>query len=221
MQGLEEHDAAILWQYMLMGQPARQADCLLVLGSIDDRVAAYAAQLAQQFHYWYIVVSGGDAHQNDLLAQTWPEATEAEHFGAIMRAHCVTKSLLLETKAQNTGENATLSFALLQAQNTPMPLSIQIVTKPYMERRALATFQAQWPDHDAKLYVTSPPILMNDYFTSEQPREKIINIMVGDMQRIIAYPSLGFQTEQVIPAEVRAAYSRLIAAGYTHHLQNY
>lgn len=220
MHELVENDVQLLWQYMLLQQPARRADCLVVLGSSDDRVAAYAAELSKKFHYWYIVISGGMAHQNDLLATKWFEPTEAEHFYAVMKQNGLIKTPLLETKAQNTGENVRFSFALLQSQNTPMPLSIQIATKPYMERRALATFQAQWPDKDAKFYVTSPPATFESYCNNEQPHDEVIHIMVGDLQRIIMYPERGFQTEQAIPTDVRAAYGRLVAAGYTKHLMN-
>ncbi|MFZ2494940.1 MAG: hypothetical protein WAW60_04190 [Candidatus Saccharimonadales bacterium] len=94
------------------------------------------------------------------------------------------------------------------------------MTKPYMERRALATFQAQWPDRDVKFYVTSPQLAMDQYVNADQPRDDVINIMVGDMQRIIDYPKLVFQTEQTILPDVRAAYGRLITAGYTKHLIN-
>ncbi|MGB3023306.1 MAG: YdcF family protein [Candidatus Saccharimonadales bacterium] len=221
MHELVEQDVRTLWDYMLMHQTPQKADCLLVLGSLDDRVAVYAAELAKRFHYWYIVISGGGgAHHNDLLATMWSEGTEAEHFLAVMKRAGFAKGALLETAAQNTGDNAKLTFDLLRAQNTPMPLSLLLVTKPYMERRALATFQAQWPDHDATIMVTSPPIAYDDYFTTEQPREKVIHIMVGDMQRIMSYPALGYQSAQSVPAAVRAAYDRLIAAGYTKQLMN-
>lgn len=38
------------------------------------------------------------------------------------------------------------------------------------------------------------------------------------MQRIIVYPARGFQSLQHVPDEVHAAYTRLIAVGYTKHL---
>ena len=220
MHELVEHDIRTLWDYMQMHQPPNKADCLLVISSDDDRSGIYAAELARKYHYWYFVVSGGKGHGDDLLATHWSEPSEAEHFLAVMRQAGFTKNALLETKAQNTGDNATLSFELLRSQSTPMPLSLLLVTKPYMERRALATFQAQWPDRDAQIMVTSPPIAFDDYCTDDYPREKIIHIMVGAMQRIMTYPALGYQSEQVVPTDVRAAYDRLIAAGYTKHLMN-
>ncbi len=38
--------------------------------------------------------------------------------------------------------------------------------------------------------------------------------MVGDMQRIIEYPKLGFQIPQNIPEKVLEAYNTLVELGY-------
>ncbi|MEO5691479.1 MAG: YdcF family protein [Candidatus Saccharimonadales bacterium] len=217
MHELVEQDTKILWQYMQMHQAPAKADCLLVLGGRDDRVASYAAQLAQQFHYWYVVVSGGRSSHNEIAA-LWAEPTEAEHFAAVMVQAGYHKPILLEKKAQNTGQNAQYSFSLLQSRDTPMPLTIQLVTKTYMERRAIATFEAQWPDKDARFTVTSPRIDFNEYMNEVHLRERTINLMVGGMNRIIAYPELGYQSQQPVPTHVRAAYTRLVAAGYTDRL---
>ena len=46
------------------------------------------------------------------------------------------------------------------------------------------------------------------------PLEKVINIMVGDMQRIKIYPEKGFQIFQEIPGDVWQAYEKLVASGY-------
>ena len=85
-----------------------------------------------------------------------------------------------------------------------------------MERRSYATFKKQWPDKD--LIVTSPQISFEDYPTEEIPIEKVINIMVGDLQRIRIYPDKGFQIPQEIPDDVWAAYERLVARGFDKHL---
>ncbi|MBS1604174.1 MAG: YdcF family protein, partial [Bacteroidetes bacterium] len=48
--------------------------------------------------------------------------------------------------------------------------------------------------------------------------ERVINSMVGDLQRIRIYPEKGFQIPMEIPDEVWVAYERLVAWGFTHHL---
>ena len=218
MHEFVDQDVDILWNYMQLHQAPAKADCLLVLGSYDDRVAIYAAELAQKFHYWYVVVSGGLGHVGDLLETSWQEPTEAEHFEVVMRRAGYTKPIMLEKESMNTGENASNTFKILQNMDSPMPLTIQLVTKTYMERRAIATFEAQWPDKDATFRVCSPPSSFDEYMKDPATRDKTINVMVGDMHRILEYPKAGYQSHQHVPEEVHAAYTRLVAAGFTKRL---
>lgn len=205
-----------IWNYLRIGDDPTAAECLLVLGSRDDRVATYAADLANAYSYDTIVISGGIAHHNDLLATSWSEATEAEHFYAVMRSAGLKQSVVLEDHATNTGDNAQLSYRLL-AEHGITARSILVVTKPYMERRAKATFEMQWPDEHASILVSSPPCTFETYCNHDQPAEDVINIMVGDLERIMQYPRLGFQTRQSVPSEVRDALSVLKSRGYTKH----
>jgi hypothetical protein len=85
-----------------------------------------------------------------------------------------------------------------------------------MERRSFATFKKHWPDK--KLVVTSPRIPFEEYATEEIPIERVINIMVGDLQRIKMYPQKGFQIYQEIPGKVWQAFERLVELGYNKHL---
>jgi hypothetical protein len=39
-------------------------------------------------------------------------------------------------------------------------------------------------------------------------------MIVGDVERVIAYPARGFAVEQAMPDAVRAAYERLRADGF-------
>ena len=68
------------------------------------------------------------------------------------------------------------------------------------------------------LFVTSPQVSFENYPTEEIPLEKVIGIMVGDLQRIKIYPAMGFQIFQEIPADVWQAYEELVAMGFTDHL---
>jgi hypothetical protein len=49
-------------------------------------------------------------------------------------------------------------------------------------------------------------------------RDLVIHAMVGDFQRIIDYPALGFASPQPVPARVREAFELLVTAGYRAHL---
>ena len=103
--------------------------------------------------------------------------------------------------------------------------SFVLVQKPYMERRTFATFVKQWPGMSAdeggqafEFTVTSPQLDFAEYPDEHNPRDLVINIMVGDLVRIRDYPAKGYQIPQDIPEDVWEAGQRLIAAGFVNHL---
>ena len=71
--------AQILWDYLQMKMPLQAADCILVLGSHDLRVAAYAAQLYLDGWSPWLMFSGGLGR---LTRRIWNQA-EAEQFAQI------------------------------------------------------------------------------------------------------------------------------------------
>lgn len=206
-----------LWDYMLLDSSIADADCLLVLGSRDDRVAAYAAELAQAYIYGALIVSGGLSPKNDVRADLWKSRTEAEHFRDIMQQAGCQQTILLENRAVNTGQNLKYSYEMMSKEKLKHE-TIVIVTKPYMERRVKATFDVQWPTDDTKASIVSPSIPFSEYFNDIQPFDKTVSIMVGDMDRIIQYPRMGYQSEQPISRQVKHAFETLKAAGYTDYL---
>ena len=123
--------------------------------------------------------------------------------------------VLVENKSANTGENIVFTEKLL-AQKGLNPKSFIVVQKPYMERRSFATFKKHWPLKD--LVVTSPQIPFDEYPTGDIPLDRVIDIMVGDLQRIREYPSKGFQVHQEIPGDVWNAFERLVELGFDGHL---
>lgn len=207
--------AKTIWDYHHMCLRPERADVMLVLGGHDLRVAEYAAKLFVEGFAPVVVISGGIAHEDDLLKTNW-EGTEAEKFASVMINRGVPKErIILESQARHTGENFSLSRPLIEERGHRFH-SVLVVTKPYMERRAFATGQKQWPDK--KLIVTSPQISFRDYVGGDSAKENVINIMVGDLQRIEIYGRKGFQTRQEIPEDVRCAFETLKRLGYTKHL---
>jgi hypothetical protein len=85
-----------------------------------------------------------------------------------------------------------------------------------MERRAFATCRKVWPE--VRAICASEPIGFDDYLSSIGDTKLVLDMLVGDLQRVMEYPALGFAVEQVIPDDVESAYHRLICAGYTSRL---
>jgi hypothetical protein len=103
-------DVQMLWDYMLLNESPGPADMLLVLGSVDDSVAVRAAELSNMYSYGQVCFTGGVAHVGDMLQAPWHES-EAEHFhGIFVRSNGKDQNVMLETQAQNTGQNARFVY---------------------------------------------------------------------------------------------------------------
>ena len=208
-------DATLVYNYHRMSQqlPA-DADAIFCLCSLDKRVATRAAQLWLDGVAPLLIFSGGSGK---LTADRFV-APEAVVFATIAREMGVPDSaLVIEDKSTNTGENVRFTHALLREQGLNLR-KLLLVQKPYMERRTYATFCKQWPDEGTEFSVTSPQLEFTQYPDAENPRDLVINIMVGDLVRIREYPAKGFQIKQDIPDEIWAAGQRLIGAGFDKHL---
>lgn len=188
---------------------------MIVLGTNDKRVAEYAATLYHSGLASTVVVTGGLAHQDDLLATGW-NRPEAEVFAEILERQQVPPyRILLETRASNTAENIRFSRDLICKRGME-PKRVLVVVKPFMQRRVFATHAVEWPEVPAT--VASWNTTFDEYCTPELPPAKVTNIMMGDLQRLWIYSNLGYSAPQRIPDEVRRAYSRLRELGYTQHL---
>lgn len=213
MNSMSDVDLAqVLLDYHRLRQVIGHADCIIALGSSDPRVADRAAELFQEGRAPLLVVTGNCG----ALTKGMYETTEAEAFAKIARERGVPEScILLEKRATNTGENVRFSRELLESNRLAIHSAIA-VQKPYMERRTLATFQRVWPELDVR--VTSPQLSFEELTLPWLPQRRVIEVIVGDLQRIVEYPKLGFQTAQPVPPEVMAAFEVLVARGYTGHL---
>ena len=207
--------ARVLWDYMLVGHHLRKADCILVLGSHDIRVADYAIELYQAGFAPQLLFSGGVVQQNAALNVFW-DATEAEVFARQAREQGIPADrILIEKRSTNTGENLSYSRELINSMGLDFR-SFILAQKPYMERRVLATALKLWPEWD--YVVTSPQIPCAEYLNGALPRDAVIQYIVGDFQRIKVYGENGFQAPQEISAAAWDAFEQLVALGYDQRL---
>jgi uncharacterized SAM-binding protein YcdF (DUF218 family) len=201
-----------IWDYHHLNHDLLKSDVILVLGSHDTRVAERAAELFLAGYAPVIIFSGGLGR---LTKELW-DKSEAEVFADIaIKMGVPAGNIIIENQSTNTGENILFTKKLLAERGIDFH-SLILVQKPYMERRAYATFKKLWPEKDC--IVTSPQISFDNYAKGEDCYNELINIMVGDLQRIKMYPDKGFQIEQDIPVDVWLAYEKLVLAGYNTHL---
>jgi uncharacterized SAM-binding protein YcdF (DUF218 family) len=215
------NDAAVLpslrvaWECMRLVHRPERADAILVLGSFDPMAAVHAAALWKAGLAPIVVMSGGIAHRGGLLDTGWDQ-TEARVFADRAIGEGVpAQAILLEERAQNTGDNFRFGVPLLEKAGVH-PTKLIVVAKPYMTRRGFATGRKLRPE--IELLMQCEEIDVVRYFTREPDPERTLLALVGDLHRIVVYPALGFQIEQDVPATVIDALGRLVAAGYGERL---
>lgn len=205
-------DVATLWAYHQMGHQIRQVNVIIGLGSHDLSVATHAAQLWKQGIAPLIVFTGANA---PTTVARFPRG-EAVHY----REHALElgvpdDAILMETDATNTNENITLTRDVLAAHGQT-PRSVMLISRPYQQRRAYATCRKIWPEVD--VICSSIQMPLDEYVASIGDSERVINMLVGDTQRIDVYAKRGFAVSQPMPDDVYEAYKRLVDRGYTRRL---
>ncbi|MBO0728542.1 MAG: YdcF family protein [Acidimicrobiaceae bacterium] len=125
------------------------------------------------------------------------------------------EAILIETQAQNTGENVSLTRELLTAHGIAVSSAL-VICRPYQQRRAYATFKTMWPEIDVTC--ASRPLPLTDYIATIGDPGFVIDMIVGDTQRVIEYPRAGFAEEEEVPRTVHEAYLRLVRQGFTSRL---
>lgn len=205
--------AQTVWAYHQLGQETAPADVILALGCHDIGVADVAADLYREGLAPLVVASGGE----HPATRAYLGGGEAVTYRSRMITRGLPPELILtETESRHTGENFTLTRDLLAARGI-RPSRILVACMPYMERRAFATCRAQWLD--VGIVCISSGADLGDYLElmwrrDAIPAADIIANMVGDLDRVFAYPALGFAVKQPQPAAVVAAFRVLVNAGF-------
>jgi hypothetical protein len=202
-------NARLLWDYLRLGTPARPAECMLVLGGHDIGVANRAAELYERGTTPLIVVSGGSRAVPDGN----DSPTEADAIADVLLSRGVPKeAIALERLASNTSENFWLSAELLRDLGLD-PATFLTVTKPYGERRTIATARRRWPHKT--ITATSQQATFDEYLAGDIPAHRILSHLAGEALRLEAYAATGLiESDEPVPAAVLDAARDLQTAGF-------
>jgi uncharacterized SAM-binding protein YcdF (DUF218 family) len=204
--------AKTLWDYHKLNHKISLSDCIIIMGSQDIRVAKRGAQLFLAGFAPFIIITGGYGR---FTKSKWHEPEAIVFRRILLDCGVNQKSIFTEQNASNTGENVLFSIQLARQIGLPLQ-KIIAVQKPYLERRAYAVFKRHYPNLNITL--TSPQISFEKYIAEGLSPKLVVSLMVGDLQRIMVYPKLGYQTTQFIPQKVLNAYKLLVNKGYTSEL---
>ncbi|PXY28231.1 YdcF family protein [Prauserella muralis] len=205
-------DVETLWRFHRVDDELRPVDVAVGLGSHDGGVAVYAAELYHRGLFPLVVFTGANA---PTTVERFPRG-EAVHFRDIAREHGVPGAAIrIETRARTTVENINFTRELLAAEGIS-PRSVLLISRPYQQRRAQAIAAKLWPD--VEILCSGAQQDLATYVDCIGDPDRVVNMLVGDTQRLELQGQSGEIHPQEIPANVRAAYQRLIAAGYTSRL---
>lgn len=201
-------DAETIWEYHRLGHPLRRCSAAVALGCNDLGVAAYAAELYHRGIFPVMVFTGGNSRET---SRAFPRGEGVHYRERALELGVPDEAILVEPRASNTGENITLSREVLAAAGIRVT-SLALVSMPYMERRAYATTRKVWPEVDP--ICSSAPLSLAEYVAVRRHGTELIDMLVGDLQRVIEYPGQGFAIPQEVPPIVYEAYHRLVSAGF-------
>ena len=200
-----------VWDYLLINQELKKSDCILVFGGHDPGVAIHAANLFKAGWAPFIIVSGGVIRPGSFYGLD-EDMIEAEALARVIYRESIDKKfILLEKRAQNTSENFWFTRDLIEEKGLNFNNFI-LVQKPYTERRTLLTGQNRWPDKN--IIISSKKTTFEEYMNGDIQQKKILDMITGEIYRIIEYPKLGYFKEQIVPKEVIEAYNYLKKCGF-------
>ena len=208
--------AQIIWDYMRYERSLEKADIIIGLGSTDVRTAEWCGKLYHEGYAPLILFTGA---RGRMTREAFTENEADVYAKRAIELGVPENAILKEDRATNTGENILFAHKLLEEKGISAN-SLILVTKPYILRRAYATFMKQWPtENKPNIRCSAIDVSFEKYCQDEMyPFEYVTNVIVGDLERIREYSKQGFQIKQIIPDEVNEAFNALVSRGYTKHL---
>lgn len=191
--------------------PAAEADLVLGLGHFDRDIPRCCAALVRAGRARGIVFSGGiGAGSGDF---TRPEAEEFLEQLRREEPQWVERVVAVEPRSTNTGENIAFTGALLAATRPTLAPGaglrrLIVVTTPCRLRRARATVRRHWPDV-AVSGATPAWSLAGEEAKYRAQGQDLAAQLVGEVERLVAYPARGFIAPVEVPPEVLAAARQL------------
>lgn len=205
-------DVEVLWAYHDMGHNLEPCDVGIGLGSHDLGVAIVATDLFRRGMFPRLIFTGANA---PTTVKRFPQGEAVAYRDYAIEHGVPLDAIMIDTQATNTEQNLKFSRAILESAGVEAH-SVLLMSRPYQQRRAYATCRKLWPE--VKVLCYSRPLPLGEYVASIGDTKKVVDMLVGDTQRIEVYAERGFAIPQEMPEDVRAAFDHLVAAGFTSRL---
>lgn len=134
-EDINQFPLACIGELVFLQDKPQKSDIILIPGSEETQLIYKAIKLYNDGFAPLILISGG---ANQIIPKY---SSEAEYFAKICSEQNISQnSIICETKAKNTFENAHMSYELIKEKNINIE-SVLLVVKEYHSRRALLTYK--------------------------------------------------------------------------------
>lgn len=212
VQALEE-----IWNYMKIDMKIEKSDLIIGCGCLNLEIPVKCADLLKENYAQNILFSGG---LGKLTTDKF-QKTEAEIFKDIaIEKGIEPRKIYLEKESTNTGDNFSFSLKIIEKYKIKSD-KIIIVHNNLSQRRTLSAAKARIKNKE--ISITSPNKTFSQFIeklnnSTEEEQYRIISVIVGDIQRLIIFPQLGWQTENEVPEIIIADYYKLKKLGYNKYI---
>lgn len=205
----------ILYDYMKINDELEKCDLIMGCGCANLKIPQKCAELYFNGYGKYIVFAGGLGKTTKKLFNK----PEAQIYREIATECGVPEDkIVVEDQSTTTPQNFKNTIKILQQEKLEYN-SMVIVHSVITTRRTLATAKAYLPN--TKIYMTTVKTTFEE-FMSRLEKSHLLNeticVLVGNIQRMVIAPQMGYQVEVVVPKQVLKAYEELKQEGYTKYI---
>lgn len=199
-----------IWNFTRLHQKIEPCDIIFACGCSNLDIPVKCAELFKSGYGKKILFAGGLGK----ITSSKFKKSEAEVYRDIaVQCGVPDEAILLETKSTNTGDNFRFSKKLLYQNQVKRILLVHYATS---ERRTLSAAKAILPEFH--FIITSPELTFEDFLEklrqSPEYFYKEVSLLVGDIQRLVIYPQLGWQEKVDIPESIIHTYFFLKNKGF-------
>jgi len=198
-----EAAAALLAWLAPIDEIGGEFDAVVGFGHFDFRIVDRCAAVFRSCAVKQIVFTGGIGAGTADLGQ--PEADAFLAYAARHHPGLPRERMTVENASTNTNENIRFTLALLARDHPGLRLKrVVLVANPSRQRRVMQTWRHLLPESAA---LASPPPTTFDeelkLFAAR--RHDLMAQMIGEVERLMAYPAKGWIAPLDVPQSVRIA----------------
>jgi uncharacterized SAM-binding protein YcdF (DUF218 family) len=199
----------ILNYLYLRDEIIQKSDLIIGFGHFDMNIPRQCGDLFKNGYGKAILLTGGVGGGSADLKE--PEAIEFKKEVINKYDFITEKDIIIETSSTNTGENILFSEKVLKSINKEFSFnsgikSVIAVASPYRQRRVYLTMKKLFPN--VKVYNSPSETNFYDEIKLFQSKnQNLVELIYGELERLILYPQKGFIEEEIIPQEIIEAFN--------------